>query len=134
MLPLRNTSIKSFSEVSKNRPAVPRRPNMFETGRPTPRVGGANFEVKDDIMSPLKQIGIYTNPNMMSLSCGEVNELSNKHIDYGLGTPFDRSLVGAEPYTGMSRMGFTADRVGGISQVDPKQKPFTFNSWNSSSF
>ena len=135
--PLTNTSIKSFAKI-KGAPASAARytPKYFDWGAeqkaPNPTAVKRNlFKVKDDINSPLKQMGI--NPQyMITLPCCEVNDLPNKRIVRGEGRPFNRSNVKAKPFTGLSRLAIVPkDRDIGFG-IDLKQKPFTFSSWSSS--
>ena len=90
------------------------------------------FKTRDDINSQLKQIG--TDPSYnIQLPCVEVNELSNKRINTGLDTPFDESLVQAKPLSSFSPLVFNKAERSSAGGIDPRQRPFTFSSWNSSS-
>ncbi len=86
------------------------------------------FKTEDNILSPLKQMGI--NPqHLISLPCKEVNELSNKRINQGMGRSFDKQSLKATPITGMDKIAFSPEmRIGKIG-ANLTQKPFTFNSF-----
>ena len=135
--PLVNHSIKGMKQI-KGRPAsaAGRSVNYFDWGAeqkaPNPTaVKKGLFKVKDDIISPLKQMGI--NPQyMISLPCCEVNDMPNKRINRGQGPLFNGQLAKAKPYTGMSRIAFVKSQRVGQNGMDLKQKPFTFSSWSSS--
>ena len=134
--PVVNHSIKAFKNL-KGKPASPIPPNYSDWGSVQTRpndtaVKKGLFKTKDDINSPLKQIGM--NPSyMISLPCCEVNDMPNKRITQGKGRPFNKSQVKAKAYTGMSPIAFVKkDRVG-TNGMDIAQNPFTFSSWSSSS-
>ncbi len=136
--PLVNHSVKAFKKV-KGAPASSSAysPNYNDWGAeqkaPNPTaVKKKLFKTKDDILSPMKQIGI--NPQyMIQLPCCEVNDMPNKRINQGKGRPFNKSQVVAKPITGLNPIAFTKkERVGKLG-MDLKQDPFTFSSWNTSS-
>jgi hypothetical protein len=89
------------------------------------------FKTKDNITTPLKQIGM--NPQyMIQLPCCEVNDMPNKRIHRGKGRPFNKSQVVAKPISGLSPIAFVKkDRVNKFG-MDIAQRPFTFSSWSSS--
>lgn len=130
--PIVNHSIKSFSAL-KGAPASSARytPKYYDREPPYPSASAMKkglFDVKDDITSPLKQIGM--NPQyMISLPCLEVNDLSNKRIHQGKGRSFNKQLLKATPVTGMDKIAFDKSmRVGEIG-MDKLQRPFTFGSF-----
>ena len=135
--PLVNTSIKSFKGL-KGFPASASRytPRYSDWGAQQKRPNDTAvkkdlFKTKDNILSPLNQMGI--NPQyMISLPCCEVNDMPNKRIKRGKGTPFNKSLVKAIPFTGLTPIAFVKkDRVGKFG-MEVSQQPFTFSSWQSS--
>ena len=135
--PLVNTSIKSFKGL-KGLPASASRytPRYSDWGAQQKRPNDTAvkkdlFKTKDNILSPLNQMGI--NPQyMISLPCCEVNEMPNKRINAGKGRPFNKSQVVAKPITGLSPIAFIKkDRVGKFG-MEIAQQPFTFSSWQSS--
>ena len=136
--PIVNHSVKAFSKI-KGSPASASAfsPHYNDWGalqkRPndTAVVKGL-FKTKDDITSPMKQIGM--NPQyMIQLPCCEVNDMPNKRIHRGKGRPFNKSQVKATPISGLSPIAFVKkDRVGVVNRMDISQRPFTFSSWNSS--
>ncbi len=129
-----NPNLKAFKDI-KGKPATPQRFHYVDwRSKQIAPVDGLKSEnlfgnVKDDINSPLKQIGM--NPSyMISLPCCEVNDLPNKNPKMGSQT---KRTPNAKPFTGMSPIAFSKqDRVG-KNGMDIKQRPFTFSSWNSSS-
>ena len=130
--PIVNHSIKSFSAL-KGAPASSVRyaPRYYDREPPKPSAQGVPrglFKEPDDIISPLKQMGI--NPQyMISLPCMEVNDLSNKKIHQGKGRSFNKQLLKATPITGMDKIAFEKDmRVGEIG-MDKLQRAFTFGSF-----
>ena len=136
--PLVNRSVKAFKNI-KGSPASASAfsPHYFDWGaqQKAPNdtaVKKGLFKTKDDITSPLKQIGM--NPQyMIQLPCCEVNDMPNKRIHQGKGRPFNKSQVKAKPISGLSPIAFVKkDRVGVANGMDISQRPFTFSSWNSS--
>jgi hypothetical protein len=135
--PLVNTSIKSFKGLKGNPASASRYTPHFENWgsrqtAPNPTALKKDlFKTKDNILSPLNQMGI--NPQyMISLPCCEVNEMPNKRINMGKGRPFNKSQVVAKPITGLSPIAFVKkDRVGKFG-MEISQQPFTFSSWQSS--
>ena len=135
--PLVNRNITGMKQI-KGKPAsvAGRTTNFIDWGAeqkaPNPTaVKRGLFKVKDDITSPLKQMGI--NPQyMISLPCCEVNDMPNKRIHRGSGSLVDGQLTKAKPYTGMSRIAFLKSQRVGQNGINITQKPFTFSSWSSS--
>lgn len=68
------------------------------------------------------RIGIYHNPDHISIACKEVTETMNVYL--GTGMKFADTSVGANPINPMSKLAYTADREGGMIGVyDFTQKP-----------
>ncbi len=128
--PIVNTSIKSFKQI-KGRPAVSRTSNYYDWGVPkvkTDAVKKGLFNAPTGITSALKQIG--TDPSyMISLPCKEINDLPNKRINRGKGKSFNSQRLNAQPYTGMDNIAFDPKMRIGTFGFDPRQKPFTFSSF-----
>lgn len=135
--PLVNHSIKGMKQI-KGKPAsvAGRTTNFFDWGAeqkaPNPSaVKRGLFKARNDIISPLKQMGI--NPQyMISLPCCEVNDMPNKRIHRGNGCLVDGQLAKAKTYTGMSRIAFVKSQRVGQNGMNITQKPFTFSSWSNS--
>jgi hypothetical protein len=131
--PLVNTSIKGFRQI-KGAPASSARytPKYTDWGAKQTAPNANNqklFKVKDNIISPLKQMGI--DPQyQIALPCREVNDLSNKRINRGRGVPFDRQLQKGKPFTGMSKIAFSPEMRIGTIGADLKQRPFYFSSFD----
>ena len=134
-----NRSVKAFNKIKGNpASAAGRSVDYFDWGahQKAPNasaVGGRNalFKTKDDILSPLKQMGI--NPQyMISLPCCQVNDMPNKRIYIGDGTLFNGQLARAKPFTGLSKIAFEKSQRVGKFGIDLSQKPFTFSSFSSS--
>ena len=69
-------------------------------------------EQKQDVyVRNQNNIGIYTNPNMISLPCRTVEEANGKVV-LGNMQPFDKSLVSAIPYGWDSKMTYIPARAG----------------------
>jgi len=128
--PIVNRSIKSFSKL-KGAPASSARytAKYYDSGVPTPSADTKSlFKVKDDIISPLKQIGMDAQYNI-SLPCVEVNDLPNKRIHQGKGRSFNRQLAKTDPITGMDKIAFDPSmRIDAIG-MDKLQRPFTFGTF-----
>jgi len=136
--PLVNRSVKAFSKI-KGSPASASAfsPHYCDWGALQKRPNDTAimkglFKTKDDITTPLKQIGM--NPQyMIQLPYCEVNDMPNKRIHQGKGKPFNKSQVKATPISGLSPIAFVKkDRVGVVNTMDISQRAFTFSSWNSS--
>jgi len=129
--PIVNTSIKSFKKI-KGRPASAFSSNYYDWGVPkvkTDAVKKGLFNAPTGITSALKQIG--TDPSfMISLPCIEVNDLANKRINRGKGVSFNSQRLNAKTYTGMDAIAFDPQMRIGKNGFDPRQKPFTFSSFN----
>ena len=68
------------------------------------------------------RIGIYHNPDHISIACKEVAETMN--IYFGTGLKYGETSVAANPINPMSKLAYTADREGGmIGAYDFTQKP-----------
>lgn len=136
MIPPVNSSILPRSKI-KGRPASSARnnPTYYDWACIYPNakaVGDKNLKIrkyKDDINSPMKQIGINHNPSMIMLPCRAVNDLPNKRIKGGEGIPFSYSTVAAQPMTGLSRLYFSKSERLGEFGGDLKQRPFAFSSF-----
>ena len=136
--PLVNHSIKPYGKI-KGEPASASAfsPHYCDWGArqkaPNPTaVKKGLFKTTDNIISPMKQMGI--NPQyMIQLPCCEVNDMPNKRIVKGKGRPFNKSQVVAKLIKGTSPIAFVKeDRVGVANGIDISQRAFTFSSWNSS--
>tara|TARA_R110000764_G_scaffold40905_1_gene91564 strand:- start:535 stop:915 length:381 start_codon:yes stop_codon:yes gene_type:complete len=87
------------------------------------------FEVKEtltakratdtEIASPLKQMGITYNSYEVSKACREINDTTKVYM--GNLQPM-KSFLNAVPTSGMSKLGFTTDRLG-MFGMNPKQPP-----------
>lgn len=136
--PLVNHSVKAFKNLT-GKPASSSvfSPHYCDWGAkqkaPNPTAVKKNlFKTRDDITSPMKQMGI--NPQyMIQLPCCEVNDMPNKRIHQGKGRAFDKSQVKAKPISGLTPIAFVKkDRVGVANGIDISQRAFTFSSWDSS--
>ena len=130
--PLVNTSIKGLRAI-KGAPASSVRyaPKYYDREPPKPSADGVKmglFKEPDNIISPLKQIGI--DPQyMISLPCKEVNDLPSKRIHQGKGRSFNKQLLNPKPITGMDKIAFSPEmRIGEVG-MDKLQRPFTFGSF-----
>jgi len=134
MMPNKNNSIKSFKQVKKLQPASNQRVEHNEIVGGVPHVGNSWLgdkrvqSVKDDITTPLKQIGMLPQ-YMIQEACRDVGDLPRAHM--GRGLSFNKSKLGVAPVTGMDRSGFkyedrvASNRIG----FDPSQKPFRLSTW-----
>jgi hypothetical protein len=103
----------------------------LQTNQPTFEPQLANklmdSKVKDEyIPSPMKMIGMPTNPYEISLACRSVNDL--RKVVRGNGTFFDKQLVNASPISALSKQAFTDDRIGTFG-MNPKQTPITIHTF-----
>ncbi len=80
---------------------------------------------QEDMNSMLDSIGMYTNPNMISLPCKEVMDI------YGLVQPgkagnsqFDVQPVNPKPLTGLDKIAFVPEDRLGKYGADLLQRPF----------
>lgn len=81
----------------------------------------------EDIPSPMKTIGIETNPYEISLACRSVNDF--RRVDRGNGLFYNRQLVNATPTSLFSPLVFSPqDRVGTFG-MNPKQPPITVHTF-----
>lgn len=71
------------------------------------------------IASPLKQMGITYNSYEVSKACREINDTTKVYMGNSSAM---QSYVNAVPTSGMSKLGFTSDRLG-IFGMNPRQPP-----------
>ena len=78
------------------------------------------FNLTENIVSPMRSIGMDTNTKLISLPCQTINQRNNYRI---LGKPieFDSSTINATPRKWDSHLSFVPDRYG--LSADFKQTP-----------
>ena len=106
-------------------------------GRPTSKQIAPNpmFEVKavlnakratdTEIPSPMKSMGITFNPNEISLACRTISDTQKVYMGNSLA---QKSLLNATPTSGLSKLGYTNDRMGlfGANFAQPSFGQSTF--------
>ncbi len=90
---------------------------MFETSE----VLHSKKATKTEIPSPMKSMGITHNPYDVSLACREIPDTMKVYMGVSLAR---KSYVNAVPTSGMSKLGFTSDRLG-IFGMNAKQSSFS---------
>jgi len=78
------------------------------------------FNLTENIVSPMRSVGIDTNTRLIALPCQTINQRNNYRI---LGKPieFDSSTINAKAQKWSSQLSFVPDRYG--LSADFKQKP-----------
>jgi len=78
------------------------------------------FGLTENIVSPMRSVGMDTNTKLISLPCQTINQRNNYRI---LGKPieFDSSTINATPRNWKSQLSFVPDRYG--LSADFKQTP-----------
>lgn len=93
------------------------------------------FELKQKvIMSPLDQIGMYHNPNMIQLPCKAVNDLPQKRVNGGERMLFTGQLLNAKPLTGLDKIAFVPAQRIGKNGADFLQRPLAFSSFGNACY
>ena len=83
------------------------------------------FQMPDDIR-PQNNIGIHTNPMMMSLGCRSVQE-ANGVVKMGIDSPFNGSDYNITPLSWKSPLSYVPERKGLSHNF--KQQPLPINTW-----
>ena len=91
----------------------------------SPVIGDGFFQMPADIRSQ-NNIGINTNPMLMSLGCRSVQE-ANHLVKMGTSSPFNGSNYNVNPPSWKSKQSSTTERFG--FSHDFKQKPIILNTW-----
>jgi len=98
---------------------------------PFSKISGPSFETDEVlhakkatdtyIASPLKQMGITYNSYEISKACREIGDTRRVYLGNLMAS---KSYLNAVPTSGMSKLGFTDDRLG-MFGMNPKQPPIT---------
>jgi len=146
MNPPYTARLRTLKEIQKDKiaPASPANHNLaindwgsknaVQTAKRNGKPFG-QFELKEkDIMSPLDQIGMYHNPNMIQLPCKSVNDLPQKRVNGGLNTRFTGTLVNPKPLTGLDKIAFEPEQRIGKNGADFLQRPLAFSSFGNACY
>ena len=126
MIPMHNiAALESRSVQSRETRFNFRFSDTTEGNSVNPQMSAKAYQMKDDIRHQ-NNIGIYTNPQMMSLPCDTVHE-ANGFQHLGNSQPFDKSLVTASPISWNSDLAFVPDRYGFSANF--KQTPLTLHTF-----
>lgn len=90
-----------------------------------PLIKDKYFQMPNDVRSQ-NNIGLYTNPMLMSLPCRSVGE-ANGHVNLGNLDFFNVSNVNVKPVSWADKLGFVQERRG--LTHDFKQRPLVINTY-----